>query len=93
MRAILNNTEIIIQNIDRDPERPLFESIIQAFQMNKRIKIKDKISGPSEDIVLAECNKEEVSLLYDIDFGIMPIKCTEGNINLIFDVVNGILTK
>ena len=93
MRAILKNTEITIQNIDREPERPVFESIIQAFQTDKRIDIKDKISGPSEDIVIAECNKEEVSLMYDINFGLMPIKCTEENVNLIFDVVNEILTK
>ncbi len=54
MRAILNNTEITIQNIDREPERPVFESIIQAFQADTRINIKDKISGPSEDIVIAQ---------------------------------------
>ncbi len=93
MRAILNNTEITIQNIDREPERPVFESIIQAFQADTRINIKDKISGPSEDIVIAECNNEEVSLMYDIDFGIMPIKCTEKNVNIIIDVVNKNLTK
>lgn len=93
MRAILKNTEIIIQNIDREPERPVFESIIQAFQGDKRIDIKDKISGPSEDVIIAKCNKEEVSLMYDIDFGIMPIECTEGNINIIFDIINEILTK
>ena len=93
MRAILKNTEIIIQNIDREPERPVFESIIQAFQADTRIDIEDKISGPSEDVIIAKCNKEEVSLMYDINFGIMPIECTANNVNVVFDIIQQILNN
>ena len=55
---------------------------------NRNILIKNKIMGPSENVVIAKCNGDEFNLIYDIDYGIDPIECTANNVDYVFDIVN-----
>ena len=75
MTAIKNNNTI-------------FNKIVIAFENNRNILIKNKIMGPSENVVIAKCNGDEFNLIYDIDYGIDPIECTANNVDYVFDIVN-----
>ena len=92
MKAICDHNDIFIQNIEKEPEKPVFKLIADAFQTDRNIEITNVINGPTENIVIAKCNNDEVSLIYDIDFGIMPIQCTTKNLDAIFSLVNKVLT-
>ena len=81
MTAIKNNNTIIIRNTERQSEDVFFEN-------NRNILIKNKIMGPSENVVIAKCNGDEFNLIYDIDYGIDPIECTANNVDYVFDIVN-----
>jgi len=88
LNVIINKNDIIIRNTERVPEDSIFKKLIESFGNNKKIQIKDKIVGPSENVIIAKCNNDEVILSYDIDYGISPIKCTAANIETIFNVVD-----
>ena len=55
------------------------------------ILIKNKIMGPSENVVITKCNGGEFNLIYDIDYGIYPIECTANNVDYVFDIVNNVI--
>ena len=79
MTAIKNNNTIIIRNTERQSEDVFFNKIVIAFENNRNILIKNKIMGPSENVVIAKGNGDEINLIYDIDYGIYPIECTANN--------------
>ncbi len=91
MTAIKNNNTIIIRNTERQSEDVFFNKIVIAFENNRNILIKNKIMGPSENVVIAECNGDEFNLIYDIDYGIYPIECTANNVDYVFDIVNNVI--
>ena len=99
MKAILKSKsgsefhEILIQNIEHSPEYPVFETIGKAFNVKGDILVRENIAGPSEDIIIAECLGDEVRVIYDIDYGLMPIQCTARNADRILDVVNEVLNN
>ena len=88
MTAIKNNNTIIIRNTERQSEDVFFNKIVIAFENNRNILIKNKIMGPSENVVIAKCYGDEFNLIYDIDYGIDPIECTANNVDYVFDIVN-----
>ena len=90
MRAIIDKNNIIINNVERISEEDIFEDIVSAFNESNEVNIKDKIMGPGEDVVIAECNNEKVILTHDIDYGISPIECTKNNIDIIFNIITRI---
>ena len=53
MTAIKNNNTIIIRNTERQSEDVLFNKIVIAFENNRNILIKNKIMGPSENVVMS----------------------------------------
>ena len=81
MTAIKNNNTIIIRNTERQSEDVFFNKIVIAFENNRNILIKNKIMGPSENVVIAKCNGDEFNLIY-------PIECTANNVDYVFDIVN-----
>ena len=93
MDAFIRDNQIIIRNFERSPERPIFDKIVKAFEAAKDINILRKIDGPSEDIVKAECNGGDIFLCYDIDYEICPIRCTDKNINAVFDIINNVIAE
>lgn len=93
LNAIINKTDIIIRNIEKVSEDSIFKKIIESFESDKKIQIKNKIVGPSEYVIIAKCNNEEVILSYDIDYGISPIKCTASNVEIILNIVNKAINK
>lgn len=58
MTAIKNNNTIIIRNTERQSENVFFNKIVIAFENNRNILIKNKIMGPSENVVIAECKSQ-----------------------------------
>lgn len=93
MNAFIRDNAIIVRNFERLPERPVFNRIVDAFEADKKISIKRKIEGPYLDIVTAECKGGEVSVSYDIDYGICPIRCTKENIKEVFEIVDRVINK
>lgn len=91
LNATINENDILIKNIEKSHEEFVFKIILKSFEKDKRVYVKNKIIGPSENVIIAECNNEEVVLSYDIDYGIDPIKCTAANVKTIFNIVNKLL--
>lgn len=94
MKAIVsknNKNSIIVQNFDRKQEEPIFEAIKNKFAKDSRVTIKQELNGPLENIIKAACNGGEVSLYYDFDYGLCPIRCTSDNLETILEIVNSVL--
>lgn len=93
MKAIKDKNNIIIRNAERQAEDVIFDKFANALESNSNISIKNKITGPSENVIIAECGGDEFKLIYDIDYGIDPIECTANNIGTVFDIIQTALNQ
>lgn len=93
MKAFIRDNTILIENFELKSERPIFEAIVKEFKSNNNIVIKREIMGPSEDIVSAEYNNGEIFLCYDVDYELCPIRCTERNIQQVFEIVDKVINN
>lgn len=95
MKTILKENDgrhiIIIQNIERAPEEPVFKAIVEAMKHDSRTVITDTIAGPSEDVVLVNCADGNVKISYDLDYGLDYIECSDSNILIIKNIVDEVL--
>ena len=88
MRAIIDGTQIYIQNFNREPELPIFEAVVEALKTNEDFNSTRETIGPDEIYVTTKYQGSEVLLEYDDSFGFMPIQCTKDNVEAVFDVVS-----
>ncbi len=76
---------------DLKDEEIVYKKIFDEFKSNPNIQLKRKLIGPSEDIFYYECMGDEVELYWDIDYGLVPIRCSSKNVDYIFSVINNVL--
>ena len=93
MKAFIRDNTILIENFELKSERAIFEAIVEEFKLNNDIIIKREIMGPSEDIVTAEYNSGEIFLYYDVDYELCPIRCSDSNIQQVFEIVNKVINN
>ena len=89
MKAFIRDNTILIENFELKSERAIFEAIVEEFKLNNDIII----MGPSEDIVSAEYNSGEIFLYYDVDYELCPIRCSDSNIQQVFEIVNKVINN
>ncbi len=97
MKAFIENhadnqySDIIIQNTERFNDEDIFKHIEK--HLKDKGLFKKKLLGPSEDVVIIQLNSEEISIIYDIDYGLDYIKCKSENAVELCNIINNILTK
>lgn len=92
MKAIIENNSIVLRNFECEDERPVFYEICDEFK--KKFKINRDIMGPSEDVFTFDYDGVNITLVYDIDYGILPIECTnENTAQRVLEIVSNKLNK
>ena len=86
-----NSNNLVIPNFKREAEEPVFEKIKAEFIKNPKITVEREINGPFQDIIESKCNDDEVTLCYDYQFGLCPIRCTETNVDIIMNIINDVM--